>query len=57
MLSVVLLAGANAGVDYAQQKTRFAPDIHAGGQLRLNLGSNVIMVGELQMEYMLGSEF
>lgn len=57
VLSVVLLAGANAGVDYAQQKTRFAPDIHAGGQLRLNLGSNVIMVGELQMEYMLSSEF
>lgn len=57
VLSVVLLAGANAGVDYARGKSQFAPDIHAGGQLRLNLGGNVVMVGEMQMEYMLGSQF
>lgn len=56
-LSVVLLAGANAGVDYTSGVAKFAPDVHAGGQLRLRLCGNVRLVGEMQMEYMLGSRY
>ena len=57
VLSVVLLAGADAGVDYTSGEARFAPDVHAGGQLRLRLGGNVRLVGEMQLEYMLGSRY
>lgn len=57
LLSVKAFAGANAGIDYGNNRTTFAPDIHAGAQLALRVNDAIHLNVEPQLTYQLSSRW
>lgn len=57
VLTLTAYVGANLGVDYTPDDTRFAPDLHFGGQAAVRLTNVVRLFLEPQLAYRLSSRF
>lgn len=56
-VSLRALAGLNLGMDYSDGKARFAPDIHAGGQLAVRVAPRLEVYAEPQLSFQMGNRF
>lgn len=56
-LTMTAFAGFNVGVDYARQSTRFAPDLHWGGQMAVRVSDKVRIFLEPQINYRFSTRY